>query len=1240
MVEDSQLNSSDLGHNLTHALKQTRSMVETNRPVIFLGMDAPELPLDEISSALTHPDQALLCPAADGGYGMLSVPFHVNPEKVFLPLSAGKRWSSALTAVAQIKALTDANVDVRLGRLMYDIDEPKDIHDLAQRLQSMSSMRSQEVPEDCLGKPSRGKTIHSGQCQYTQIALERLGMLTNASSGSDSTKTECGDPVWDPVAQIYIGGQVPENAEVKQMIKRNGGALRVFGYGSLCWKPGGILANPKVTSMLGKALGYRRCWAQKSTDHRGEPAFPGIVCTLLTEEEVQSIRDTKDLNATNPSKGFTEGVLYVVPPELVDECLEELDFREKGGYARDVIDVIEDKTGKSVQALLYRGNTDNPALWPRALKDLPFAAAVLSVATGPSGKNDVYLNQLNAFLEDSTDTHILKQFDDTIDLANMVRTYQSIAKLFFLYGAGSNQHNQLLLDRPDNAANLVNGGEDAHELKEIVVCTPNESSDEILKAVVAGGGHTGVLTCNGRLYLFGWNERGQTGSESPDLSKEAPMPMILPISQRAEKCSMGHNHTLFIEKGTGALWALGDNARGQVDGKASKDFWNVPTKPSFLDKLRFLEISCGLFHSAAISDGGEVVVFGCGRFGQALSNQVSQSVWIGKWKPQDGKKLVKVACGRQHTIVVDEAGTLYSFGDNKYGQLGREGTSNKKRDSEPKQVHGPWERDGFVIFEVHCGWSHSIAFASKEADKLGGIETRVYGWGRNDRGQLGLGDPSLKSVEYPRLLFESHPNPILQIDCGSEFTMVLDSNEDVYGCGWNEHGNLAQNHESDVYQLTKVSTALAIANQPGNPGNAKVSIAAGGGHIIIARVLRSAAKVVTGADVAPQALSRENGQEKCNKLVAGITKRLEVCRIQTRPWQFLSWFGDKEQSKLAQEQHHQWTDFAHQCEQAIYCLQNQGLGSVKISPYQLKDKSGVERTPLRLLPEVKENQDDSIVAMMERVMNSLPPQSEGDATLDVAVVGLLCMHQNEKLQGIVKKQQGKEQTKNHAICPNLKIETKLHVQLDPVTEPTAGNPSSEAAKAPSATHLVFYPTSSERKPGSFTYMFDPKSPYSHHLLRVPRGHSKAAKTVLKRMENKTIQFSVYYTTSPTPTGNVSKSNKSSISTWLFGSSAEPEPSKTQVQADDHSNNLLLGKVSVELRSLLKHNGIVGDFPLQLSSHADNKPVGGTIRLGLCLRPSPLDPKRYEGVGESEPLSTSIYQGGLLFDFQEQSNSKK
>jgi cation transport regulator ChaC len=198
----------------------------------------------------------------------------------------------------------------------------------------------------------------------------------NISKKDTAEQSTSNEPTWCPEQQIYIGGVIPENAEVKSLIEKNNGSLRLFGYGSLCWNPGtGALAKPGVVGTLGRARGYKRCWAQKSTDHRGNPKFPGIVCTLLEDKEVHEIRKTAcDDAVASDEPTMTEGVIYLIPPQLVDECLEELDFREKGGYARDVIDVVEDETGETHQALLYRGTPDNPAFWPRALLDLPLTA--------------------------------------------------------------------------------------------------------------------------------------------------------------------------------------------------------------------------------------------------------------------------------------------------------------------------------------------------------------------------------------------------------------------------------------------------------------------------------------------------------------------------------------------------------------------------------------------------------------------------------------------------------------------------------------------------------------------------------------------------------------------------------------------------------------------------------------------------------------------------------------------------
>jgi cation transport regulator ChaC len=246
---------------------------------------------------------------------------------------------------------------------------------------------------------SQANAFHLPSLQF-RVSRKQTTAFSSSSqlNSSMSTEESTTKPTWCTEQQVWLNAVIPENAEVTSLLEKNNGYLRLFGYGSLCWNPGtGALAKPGVTGTLGKARGYKRCWAQRSTDHRGTPSFPGVVCTLLEDEEVSEIfqsalslssasaaSDRKKDSVTEPT--MTEGVIYLIPPDLVSECLDELDFREKGGYARDVIDVVEDETGETHQALLYRATPDNPGFWSRVLLDLPFSAGMLRIANCNKGK--------------------------------------------------------------------------------------------------------------------------------------------------------------------------------------------------------------------------------------------------------------------------------------------------------------------------------------------------------------------------------------------------------------------------------------------------------------------------------------------------------------------------------------------------------------------------------------------------------------------------------------------------------------------------------------------------------------------------------------------------------------------------------------------------------------------------------------------------------------------------------------
>ncbi|KAL7498782.1 hypothetical protein ACHAWT_008792 [Skeletonema menzelii] len=680
--------------------------------------------------------------------------------------------------------------------------------------------------------------------------------LTCTTNSRPISRKMSSDAVWCPDTQTFKGGIVPRHSDamtIDELLACNGDKLKIFGYGSLCWNPGsdGVLSlanieqdehdhdetaipssnlpKRKVTTAPGRAIGYRRCWAQRSADHRGDTEYNGIVCTLLSDQEFAELQPN---NAEEEHQSMTEGVIYTVDKDLVQDCLAELDFREKGGYARDTIDVIEDDTGEKFKALLYRGTSENPAFWKRVLFDLPLAAAVMSVARGPSGPNDFYLLQLHSFLTHAAEhspaaAAALKDHsgdEQTEILAQMCKLLQTNYTPFFLFGTGSNEHNQLLLNS-DNVS-----VEERHELVEILLIAPRSNGDSELlpKSLHAGGGHSALLTHTGELYLWGWNGSGQLGLASNRISDDEDLPfsenVVRPLQTiKVEQVSLGHNHTILIERETGKLFCFGENGRGQVDGTSTTNASiHTPLTPVDLSDDCFVHVAAGLFHSAAITKDGELVTWGCGRFGQSLVTSDGSISKVGRWRPEDGVPLKQVSCGRRHTVILDEIGRVWTMGDNKYGQLGR---TNASKSAVPELVSGVLGLPNSGCVQIHSGWSHTIAVVKKKESTA----ITLFGWGRNERGQLGYKSTE-KFVDEPQMLMLGDIE-VTSICCGAESSLIVDADEYIYSAGWNEHGNLGFESSDSCFAWRPATGVKVVA--PPSRRERKLLAASGGAHAII-----------------------------------------------------------------------------------------------------------------------------------------------------------------------------------------------------------------------------------------------------------------------------------------------------------------------------------------------------------------------------------------------------------------------
>jgi glutathione-specific gamma-glutamylcyclotransferase len=164
--------------------------------------------------------------------------------------------------------------------------------------------------------------------------------------------------------QQRIGGLMDDGNSTKR--------LAIFAYGSLLFRPGfAYLERQRAV-----ARGYARSFSQASPDHRGAPARPGRVVTLVVSAESVAV-----------------GALYfVLAPAF--ELLSELDHRERAGYERVTLAVSTDvDTYQAVTWIAPPGNAYDAG--QLALAEL---AAHIRACAGPSGRNDDYVFQLERAL--------------------------------------------------------------------------------------------------------------------------------------------------------------------------------------------------------------------------------------------------------------------------------------------------------------------------------------------------------------------------------------------------------------------------------------------------------------------------------------------------------------------------------------------------------------------------------------------------------------------------------------------------------------------------------------------------------------------------------------------------------------------------------------------------------------------------------------------------------------------------
>ncbi|MCX8643956.1 InlB B-repeat-containing protein [Bifidobacterium sp. B4081] len=181
--------------------------------------------------------------------------------------------------------------------------------------------------------------------------------------------------------------------------------------------------------------------------------------------------------------------------------------------------------------------------------------------------------------------------------------------------------------------------------------------------------------------------------------------------------SLGDQHSAAIGS-DGNLYTWGYNFNGQLgDGTtSSRSTPTLIQKPAGAsDGFAWTQVSLGNSHSSAFGSDGQLYTWGWNQYGQlGDGTQVDKRTPTQVGKPQgapDGFTWTQASLGRWYSAAIGSDDSLYTWGSNGDGQLG-DGTTTSSQNRPVKVGRPQGAPDGFTWTQASLGFNHSAAIGS------------------------------------------------------------------------------------------------------------------------------------------------------------------------------------------------------------------------------------------------------------------------------------------------------------------------------------------------------------------------------------------------------------------------------------------------------------------------------------------------------------------------------------------------